>query len=493
MAGQSLRQRALSGVRWTIAARIGLQIIIWPATIFVMRLLDPRDYGLLALAMIVIGFIALFGELGLGAGLVQTPAEVGENTARTASSAIVALNLALVLLLVLTADWIAAWFEEPDLATIMRVLTLDLIMSACAAVPQAMLERQLRFRELSIAFIAASLVGCVCTIAAALAGLGVWSLVSGTLAAALVRSALLITFYGRIVWPRLSLDFSPIRPMAIFSGHVIGARALWYWYGQADQVILGRVLNSSLLGNYSVAAQLASLPTSKAMDTINKVAFPTLSRLAAEPEKSRATYQSLLRVIAVYAFATCWGIAAIANEFVALVLSDKWHLAATPLTLLALVAPLRMLAAFNNTVTTAIGKPQAATKELAIASIAIPGAILVGVLQYGLNGAAIAWVLLFPPIYLVSSRLTCKALAIRLGDGLRPIAAPLLSGTLMFSSVWLIKTQFGGRYELPTLLAGEILTGALVYLLALRIMDPAAIKDSRALVLDLVPRSRVQR
>ncbi len=110
---------------------------------------------------------------------VQAP-DVSEETARTASTAIVGLNAAVALLLCLLARWIADWFDAPGLAIVIVVLTLELIISSLAAVPQAMLERQLRFKELSIALMASTLCGAACTLVAALTGLGVWSLVFGS-------------------------------------------------------------------------------------------------------------------------------------------------------------------------------------------------------------------------------------------------------------------------------------------------------------------------
>lgn len=319
---RSLRDSALSGVRWTVASRFGLQLITWPVTILVMRLLEPRDYGLLALATIVIGFIALFSELGLGAGLVQAD-EVDEARARTASGVILGLNLLIAICLIAAAPFIAAWFNEPALTPVMRLLTLELVISAFAAVPSALLERQLRFRELSLALVIGNLAGSAVTVIAALAGLGVWSLVLGALVLASVRTLALLVYHGGIVWPALSLDLTPVRALAQFSGHVIGARVLWYWYSQSDQVIVGRLLQGAQLGNYNVASQLASLPVGKVMDTVNRVSFPVLSRLRSDADKLRSTCQQLLGLFAVYSIGVCWGLAAVAADFVTVVLGPN--------------------------------------------------------------------------------------------------------------------------------------------------------------------------
>ena len=489
MSGTALKQAALSGARWTVAARIGLQLITWPITILVIRLLEPSDYGLFAIAMVVIGFIALFSELGLGTALVQAD-KVDNDTERTACAVIVALNFLIATVLVLVAPLAAAWFNAPGLTLVIQALTLELLVSSVAAVPQAMLERALQFRQLSIAMMAAGACAAAVTLCAAWLGFGVWSLVVGNLTLAIVRSALLIMFHGRMVWPSLRLGLTPILPVVRFSSHVIASRALWYWYGQADQVILARMLHSSLLGYYNVAAQLAMLPANKAMDAINRVAFPILSKLRANPEGLKQTHKRLVGLVAAYGFAICWGLAAVAPEFVALVLGDKWRSAAVPLAMLALVAPLRMFSALHNTIAAAVGVPEAATKELAFASILIPLAVFAGAWSDGLDGAAVAWLVAFPIVYLLSNALTCAAVRVPARQGLRPVAAPLLAGIVMCAFVWAVRRLCGDGVPLPALFVFEIAAGALSYALTLHLAAPALVRDARTLVGELVNPAR---
>jgi len=485
MSGTRLKQAALSGARWTVAARIGLQLFTWPITIVVMRLLEPHDYGVFAIAMVVAGCITLFSEFGLGVALVQAE-KVGEDSVRIASTVVLALNCLVALTMIVLAPWAADWFDEPELALIIQVLTLDLVMTALATVPQAMLERQLRFRQLSIAMMAAGASASAATLAAAWLDLGVWALVAGNLTLGLVRSALLIYFYGRVVWPSLRFGAVSIAPLLRFGSQVVTMRALWYWYGQADQIILARLLHASLLGFYSVASQLAMLPAGKAMETFNRVAFPILSRLRSDPVGLKLTHRRLFALVGIYGFSFCWGLAAVAPEFVSLVLGDKWTAAATPLMLLALVAPLRMFCSVNNLIATAVGAPQAANKELAFASLLVPLAVLAGAWSGGLDGAALAWLIAYPLVYLLSNALTCAAVGSRARDGLRPLAAPFAAGLIMLAAVWAVRLHLGSAHGLPLLLAAEIAAGALSYLVTLQLASPTLVSDARALALELL-------
>ena len=485
MSAGELQQAALSGARWTLAAKVGMQLVTWPITILVIRLLDPGDYGLLAMAMVTIGFVALFGELGLGVALVQAD-KLEEGTARAACTAIVICNVVMAGIIALLAPWVADWFDEPDLIDVMRALTLELLISSIAAVPQAQLERQLRFRPLSIAAIASGAAGAGVTLALAFAGLGVWALVVGTLTNALVRTGLILIFNGRIVWPKLDFSLAPIRGLIRFSSHVLAARTLWYWYGQSDQVIVARLLHASTVGYYNVAAQLAMLPAGKAMEVINRVTFPVLSRMRNEAGEMRSTHLRLLGLVSAYAFGTCWGLAAVAPELVVTLLGPKWLTATLPLTMLAAVAPLRMLSALNNTITSAAGAPQTSTIELAVAGTLIPIAVLIGAYTDGLKGACLAWPLAYPLVYLLSNALTCRAVGNATMQGLIRLVAPLAAGAVMWLSIVALRAQLSGSLSAIALLLLQLAVGATVYLVALHALAPALARDARGLLWSLL-------
>lgn len=479
-----LKRAALSGARWTLGSRIGLQLITWPITILVMRLLEPGDYGVFALALVVAGFITLFSELGLGVALVQAPT-VTDAQARMACSLVLLLNSVIAAAIVGVAPWVADLYAEEELALVMQVLTLELLLSAPAAVPLAMLERSLRFKAVSTGQLAGGLSAAATTLIAALLDAGVWALVAGNLAGSLVRSAVWIGAYGRPVRPG-RLQLSTIRPMVKVSSHTLAGRALWYWSSQADQLVLGRLLTAGSLGLYNVASQLAMLPVNKVMEAVNRVAFPILSRLDSAAAEVQATHRRIAALLALYGFGICWGLAAVAPEFVQLVLGDKWRGAALPLATLALVAPLRMLCAFHYTVVTAIGVPEVATRELVFASVCIPAAVATGALLGGLQGAAWAWLLAYPAVYLVSTVLTGRALQLGPQRVARPLLAPLLAGLAMLAAAWACRAALGAQTAPIWRLIIALPTCALVYLAVLRVAAPAVLLDARSLVLDIL-------
>jgi teichuronic acid exporter len=485
MSGPSLKRQALSGMRWTVSARVLVQLITWPATIIVMRLLNPRDYGLVAVSTIFIEFVTVFSDPGLAAGLVQTR-ELRDDTSRAAAALIALLNLLLVSVLVLTAPSIAAWYREPELTPVIRVASLSLLLIAIATVPQAHLVRNMRFREMALALIASSLAGSLATIACAILGLGVWSLVLGSLVLSALRSIVIIAYNRSAVWPDFSKGFAPVRHLMQFSAHMLGNRFLWYCSGSLDLIVLGRMVPSTELGSYSVGANLAAIPGDKAMDAVNRVSFPTLSRLRPQRDQFNYTYERLLRMLALYGFLVAWGLAAVAPEFVHVVLSDKWRFAVIPLAMLSIAAPIRMLTSLQNTVNNAAGVPQASTKVLGLTCLVLPVGIVIGAHAAGINGAAVSCVVVYAIVFFVSTLYTCRVTARNMRDNLHLILVPLVAGVSMLIVTWALRALLLVRMPTPAFLAVEIVAAAVAFLGTVHLFGPAELSDARALLGELL-------
>ena len=485
MSGPSLKRQALSGMRWTVSARVLVQLITWPSTIIVMRLLDPRDYGLVAVSTVVVEFVSMFGDPGLAAGLVQTDV-LRDETSRAASALIASINLLLLGLLALAAPSIAAWYHEPALTPIIRAASVSLLITAIATVPQAQLMRNLRFREMALALIAGNVAGSLTTIACALLGLGVWSLVIGTLVLSTLRSIVIIAYNRSAAWPDFSTRFEPVRHLMHFSVHMLGNRFLWYCSTSMDLIVLGRLVHSTELGSYSVGANLAAVPSDKAMDAVNRVSFPTLSRMRQTPADFSRTYERILRMLALYGFLVAWGLAAVAPEFVHVVLSEKWRLAVIPLAMLSLAAPIRMLTALQNTVNNAAGFPQISTRVLALTCLVLPVGILIGVHVAGINGAAVSCLVVYAMLFFVSTLYTCRVTHRDIRDNLRLILVPLIAGAAMLMVAAALRALLLGRLPTALLLCVEIVAAGVTFLGTVHILGPAVLSDARALLRELL-------
>ena len=154
----------LHALRWNAVVRTTGQLGTWLITIFVMRLLSPVDYGLMGLATILLGFFGLINELGAIPAIIQRQ-QVEQSLIRKVFGLVLVSNASLYVAAFAGAPYFAALFGEAyPLATVIRVLALSLIIGALSAVPNALLQRDLKFKTISLIDFAATLVGAVATL-----------------------------------------------------------------------------------------------------------------------------------------------------------------------------------------------------------------------------------------------------------------------------------------------------------------------------------------
>ena len=185
----------LSSLKWQTLAKVIGQTINWAVTIIVIRILDPNDYGLMALSMVIVGLVTLLSELGIGSSIIQSN-EINEQQQRYLYGAALILNSTFYVFIIIIAPIIATFFNEPRLENIIPILAIQLPLAAIATLPGAIAARNMRFKEISLIEISLLITTALTTLIAALNEFGVWALVAGHLASSILRPVLLIKFFG---------------------------------------------------------------------------------------------------------------------------------------------------------------------------------------------------------------------------------------------------------------------------------------------------------
>ena len=144
-----------------------------------------------------------------------------------------------------------------------------------------------------------------------------------------------------------------------------------------------------------------------------------------------------------------------------------------------------MLSALNNTVASAVGRPQASTIELAFAALVMPAAVLAGAWLDGLQGACQAWVAMYPVVYALSNALTCRAVGNSMLRALLALAPPALAGAVMWACIAALRWQLAGDIHIGLLFVVQLLGGAVSYAAALHLLAPSLARDVRTLTFDL--------
>jgi O-antigen/teichoic acid export membrane protein len=451
-------------LRWVASAKAFSQVVSWVATIVVMRLLAPQDYGLVAMATLFSGFLLFLGDLGLGTALISRRS-VPEDVLRAAYGASLAVGLTLCVLTVLAAPLVGAYFQNSAVTGLVRATGLLFIAVGISTVPRALLAVDMRFREISIAGMFSSVLATATTLLLAWRGFGAWSLISGSVAGALVRAVQLHLYVGRL--PRPTLAIAPLRGLLRLSGYLLANMSVWYWYEQIDALIVGRRLGDAPLGLLTVGKELAFLPVSKVVEVTNQVALPSFSRLQDNPQNVADAYAKSIRLSSITGFPILWGLALTANDLVYLLLGSKWMAAVIVIQILCIVMPLRFAGALAAAVLQGIGRPDV-TFWYTTQTLAISAALLLVGTSWGLVGVGIAWAISIPLGFALSLRALVSCVPARATAVLGDIGLAAAPALIMAVSVAAV--QFAMTQSTPALrLTVSITVGCTIWLIAVRI------------------------
>lgn len=432
----SLRIQVLAGLKWTVLGRLASQVVTWAVTIYVIRLLSPEDYGLMALATIFSALFTLLAEIGLGSTLVQTKDLPTEKIRQILGLIVLSNGAACILMAVVVAPLVAFFFGESRLQLVIQIIALQFIPAAFSVVPAALLERELHFRGRSISDFCANVGGSMVILALAYLGYGVFALAWGSLSIATIRAIGLNISYPFARTPLFR--FTGCGSMLNFGSHVAMTQFIWFLYTQADSFIIGKLLGKHDLGIYSVSMDLASLPTARASASLNQVVFPALSKIQRDGGVVGPYLLKGLRTLSIVTFPIMWGISSVAPEIVGALLGEKWLEAVLPLALLCLIMPLRVLTVLVSAGLQSVGRADIGFQNICTAAATMCIA-LVGGAQFGLTGVSMTWVLIFPVTFLINLRRSSKHLNLSTRELLAPQARPAIACGLMYGTIALVR------------------------------------------------------
>lgn len=393
-----------AAVRWNSLAVVGKQAFLFGSAVVLARLLGPQTYGVISAAMIYVTFTMLLLDQGLAAALVQRPA-----LDPRAPGAVASLNLAAAVVLGgltwVLAPWLADFFHADALAGILRLLGVGLVVKALAIVPRAMQSRALTFRAIATADVAGAAAGAGSAVVAALAGLGASSVVAQVVVMDAVTAVVLLRAQRGPV-PNLALG--ELRPLLPFGLRILATNGIAYLSRNADNVLVGRFLGVTSLSFYAMAYRVLVIPVQLIGQTVSRVMFPVLSRLA---DRRDELGRHLLRATELLAFVAVplMGLAAVtAHELVEVVLGREWLPAATVLSVLAVAGARETVMYVTGPLMKATGHVKLLVRYELLATAVQVGGIVLG-LRWGILGVALGYTIagfvLTPVLLLVQRRL----------------------------------------------------------------------------------------
>jgi PST family polysaccharide transporter len=336
------------------------------STAILARLLTPKDFGVVAIAIVFIGFLETLSDLGMTQALIVVDRKELFEKAETVWAVSVALGAVLGLIVAALGPLAADFFHQPKLTAIMPVLGFNTFLKATGMTHFALAQKELDFRLRTGAELADVVTRGITGIGLALAGAGVWSLVLGYVVGTIALNTVL--FVRVRWWPKLKPKRSHLRGLLNFGGVLTIVALLGAVLGYSDDLIVGRVLGASDLGLYSIAYRLPELLIVNLSLVAGQVLFPAMATI--DRSALPGAFLTALRYGLMVGLPLTAGLAVLAEPITLSFFGERWRDAAPAMQVMALWA---MLSPINIMVGTAY---KAMSRVDILLKIALPQALV---------------------------------------------------------------------------------------------------------------------
>ena len=384
---KDLKERSVRGGLARLCGQAAILVLRLGFMAIMARLLDPRDFGLVAMVSVVTGVYGLFSTAGLSMATIQQP-----NVTNEQISALFWINILvgaiLCLLCLATAPALVSFYHEPRLFWVTVTMGIGFVLSAGGVQHSALLQRQMRYASLAVAETLSLLASFALGIVMALDGLEYWALVGSTIAAPAINTALV---WGIAAWtPGVPRRGAGIYAMLRFGGTITLNNVVVYFAYNLDKLLFGRFWGADALGMYGRAYQLINVPNSNLLSAVGTVMFSALSRLHDDPIRLRNYFLKGYSLVSSITVPISVFGATFADDIVLVVFGPKWADAAA---MFRLLTPTILVFGIINPTGWLIQSVGLQGRSLRIAFAIAPltiAAYLVG-LPYGPNGVAFAF------------------------------------------------------------------------------------------------------
>jgi PST family polysaccharide transporter len=427
-AGQkrSLAERTMSAAQFRVAGSLAQGVLQLGVGILLARLLPPEDFGVVGMAMVVIGLALLMSDLGLGPAVVQRR-DLSERHLRVAFSAAILTGAALAAFLAALAPFSVLLLDDaPELPGVIRALSLVFVFGAVGVTPRALLQRELRAATSMGINLASYVVGYALVVGTlALHGHGVWALVWGSLVQAALGSGLALALVRPPVRPLLAR--AEMRDLFGFGAQATLNSVVGYAAHNSDNLIVGRWLGAAALGVYGRAYNLMVLPLTHVLGAATQaVLYPAMAHIQTDPGRLRRAYLLSVQIAALAAAPIMAGMMVAAPHMVVTLYGTQWAGAATPLQILCGAGILRSIYFMASSVTFATGHIGAELKrQLVYTALVVGGGI--GGTRWGVAGVAAGVCVAVTFMYLSSASLALRIV----GGGWREFVEAQLPGAAL--------------------------------------------------------------
>ncbi len=332
---KNVGSQAKEGVFWTFLFDAIEVVFSFIVGIVLARVLGPAVYGIMGMVSIATQFARRLGNFGFSTVLVQLK-EVRNEHYDTVYYINILLMSIVGAVIIFSAPAVARFFDTDVLNSILPIVALDFLLKAFASVPQAILKREMRFKELGMAQSVGKFTGISCQLVLALTGYGIWSLVIGAVVGSFAYRSAVIFFSRKVADWRPGLRFSKVALKECFSfgAWIYVSSFISFGINKVDYILIGRFLGDAMLGAYEKAFELMSLPRKKLVRKVNSVLFSSYSRIQDDNQRVASAFLQVVSYLAFITYPLMTWLFFVAPSLISIVYGSDW---------LAVIVPLQIM------------------------------------------------------------------------------------------------------------------------------------------------------
>jgi O-antigen/teichoic acid export membrane protein len=462
---------AARAIAWNYLSFASGKVLVLVTMAVLARLLTPEEFGIVGFATLVTAYLAVLKDLGLGAAVIQRQDDV-EESAQTVFVLNLAIGATLTAITFAVAPAVAAFFREPLVTPLLRVLGFTFVLESLGSMHVVLLKRNLDFRRKLVPDVGQSIVKGVVAISTAATGFGVWALVWGHLAGVL---AFVVLSWAVIPWrPTWRVHRRLIRPLSRFGAPLLVTDIQYAVWSNLDYVVVGRMLGDAALGVYTLAYRLPELLVHSVWRVLAQAVFPVFSRLQDDLAALRRGFLATIRYTQLAIVPLCVGLFVTAEPAVAVLFGDQWSAVVPVLQVMAVFSLVGSIGVNVGDVYKALGRPGILAKLSALELAMLVPALLYGA-RYGVVGVAWAHAAVASVDSTVRLLVARHVLALPLRDIGRQLAPSFVAGAALAVSSWTTLRLSAGVGSLGSLLLATVV-GAVTYAVAVWHLDRTAVR-----------------
>jgi len=423
-----LRINAVHGVKWSAISQCGRMISQWITLIILARILSPSDFGLVGMAMVVVGFMNIFRDMGMSSAIIQKQV-LSEKVLSSIFWVNFMIGILLMSLVFFAAPLGGLLYKDPQVVPVLQMLSISFFISAFSLVHQALLERSLSFNVLAKVEIFSSVCGSVVGVSLALFGKGIWSLVFQSITTILLTSMLL---WIRGPWrPKWILHWQEIKSICNFSLNLTGFGIFNYVIRNADYLLIGRYLGAQDLGYYTLAYKILLFPVQNLSAVIGRVSFPAMASIQNDNPRIANAYLHINKAIAMISFPLMLGVMALADPFVKTAFGEQWQPMIILIQILAPVGLMQSIISPVGQIYLSKGRADLMFQLVIISGLLTILSFVIG-LQWGIVGVSVAYAVITFALAYVELYIPFRLIDLKVLTLSKVCARPFVNSIIMF-------------------------------------------------------------